>query len=100
MHEMSPWGQGKPVFRKSYMNSNQTELISVYNWVEIKLLAESVSFLLKELKIHAKNWGDFCSLLISYHFVKKISADMHEMSPWEQGKPVFRKSYMNSNQTE
>ncbi len=21
-------------------------------------------------------------------------------SPWEQGKPVFRKSYMNSNQTE
>ncbi len=38
--------------------------------------------------------------LISYHFVKKISADMHEMSPAGEAKPVFRKSYMNSNQTE
>ncbi len=77
MHEMSPGGEGKPVFHKSYMNSNQTEYISVYNWVEFRWLAENVWFLLKEVRMHASNSGDFCSLLISYHFVKKISADMH-----------------------
>ncbi len=44
--------------------------------------------------------------VISVHYsflmtsLKKVSADMHELSPWEQGKPVFRKSYMNSNETE
>ncbi len=50
--------------------------------------------------MHAENSGDFCILLISYHFVMKISADMNKMSPREQGKTFFRKSCINSNQTD
>ncbi len=53
MHEMSPWKTGKPVFRKSYINSNQTEYNSVNTWVEFRWLAENVWFLLKEVRIHA-----------------------------------------------
>ncbi len=89
MHVMSPWEQGKTVFRKSSMNSNQTEKNSVNTWEEIRQLVGNVWFLLKEVRINGQDSCYFCLLLISYHFVKKISADMDEMSPWEQGKPVF-----------
>ncbi len=53
MHEMSPCEQGKPVFRKSYMNRNQTEYNSVNTWVEITWLAGNVRFLFKDAIKHA-----------------------------------------------